>query len=187
MGGMPTLLHEYDWPDRVVIGTVGRPGSRTFYLQARTGTRITSVAMEKEWAAVLADKIDVILDELMTLEDNRFSVPEHALAELVDDDPVDQPVEEDFRLGSMQLSWDERTGQVVVIAFPLVEAASEEEAEALEDAEPEEALVVKMPVGTARAFAERTRRVVGAGRPPCPRCGQPVDPDGHDCGEPGTW
>ncbi|MBO9556841.1 DUF3090 family protein, partial [Cellulomonas sp.] len=46
---------------------------------------------------------------------------------------------------------------------------------------PEEALLVRMPVGTARAFVQRTRRVVGAGRPACPRCGLPVDPDGHVC------
>jgi uncharacterized repeat protein (TIGR03847 family) len=178
---MATLVHEFDWPDRVVIGTVGRPGSRTFYLQARTGSRVASVALEKEWAAVLAEKIDVILDELMTAEDNRFSVPADVPAELRDDAPVDQPVEEDFRIGSMRLSWDPATAQVVVEAFPLVAAESEEEAEALEEAEPEEALVIRMPVGTARAFAQRARRVVLAGRPPCPRCGRPVDPDGHVC------
>lgn len=178
---MPTLVHEHDWPDRVVIGTVGRPGSRTFYLQARTGRRTTSVALEKEWAAVLAEKIDVILDELLAEDQNPFSVPAEALPELVDDDPVEQPVEEDFRLGSMRLSWDPRTAQIVVEAFPLVEVESPEEAEAVDGTEPEEALIIRMPVGTARAFAERTRRVVRAGRPACPRCGEPMDPDGHDC------
>ncbi|QZN86778.1 DUF3090 domain-containing protein [Cellulomonas sp. C5510] len=178
---MPTLVHLHDWPDRAVIGTVGRPGQRTFYLQARTGRRTTSVAMEKEWAAVLADKIDLILDELMTEDGNRYSVPAEATPELVDEDPVDQPVEEDFRLGSMRLSWDAATGQVVVEAFPLVEVESEDEAAALEEIEPEEAMILRMPVGSARAFAERARRVVRAGRPLCPRCGEPVDPDGHVC------
>ena len=43
---MPTIVHGFDWPDRVVIGTVGQPGSRTFYLQARAGARIVSVALE---------------------------------------------------------------------------------------------------------------------------------------------
>jgi uncharacterized repeat protein (TIGR03847 family) len=181
---MATLLHLHDWPDRVVIGTVGRPGSRTFYLQARTGRRLTSVAMEKQWAATLAEKIDVILDELMSDEGNRFSVPAEAMPELIDAEPVEQPVEEDFRLGSMRLSWDPATSQVVVEAYPLVEVGSEEEAEALADTEPEEAMVVRMPVGTARAFAERARRVVEAGRPACPRCGEPMDPDGHVCETP---
>jgi len=180
---MATLLHLHDWPDRVVIGTVGRPGQRTFYLQARTGRRLTSVALEKEWAATLAEKIDEILDQLMSVDGNRYSVPAQAFAELVDEEPVEQPVEEDFRLGAMRLQFDQATGQIVVEAFPLVDADSEEEAERLlaDPPEPEEALVLRMPVGTARAFAERARRVVAAGRPPCPLCGEPMDPDGHDC------
>ncbi|HEY0217313.1 MAG TPA: DUF3090 family protein [Cellulomonas sp.] len=181
---MSTIVHEHDWPDRVVIGTVGRPGSRTFYLQARTGRRTTSVALEKEWAAVLAEKIDVILDELLASDGNPFSVPAQALPELVDADPVEQPVEEDFRLGSMRLSWDPTTAQIVVEAFPLVEVDSEEEAESIEGTEPTEALLLRLPVGTARAFAERTRQVVQAGRPDCPLCGRPMDPDGHVCPPP---
>ena len=44
-----------------------------------------------------------------------------------------------------------------------------------------EAVRVRMPVGAARAFARRTREVVDAGRPICSDCGQPIDPDGHDC------
>ncbi|ARU53197.1 hypothetical protein CBR64_18890 [Cellulosimicrobium cellulans] len=176
---MPTLVHEHDWPDRVVVGTVGMPGSRTFYLQARTGTRTTSVALEKEQSAVLADTIQRLLDELMEQTDNRYSVPVDVAAELVDDDPLDLPVQEEFRIGSMRLSWDPRTAQVVVEAFPLVDD-DELDPDAPEP-EPAESLLVRMPVGTARAFAQRTRSVVQAGRPACPRCGAPVDPDGHEC------
>lgn len=181
---MPTLVHEYDWPDRVVVGTVGPPGSRTFYLQVRDGARVTSVAMEKQWSASLAEKIDELLDGLMTDGDNRFNVPARAAVELIDTDPLDQPVEEDFRLGQMRLSFDATTAQVVVEAYPLVEAETEEEAAALADADPPEQLLLRMPVGTARAFAERVRRVVAAGRPACPLCGEPMDPEGHDCDSP---
>jgi uncharacterized repeat protein (TIGR03847 family) len=182
---MPTIVHEHDWPDRVVIGTVGRPGQRTFYLQVRTGRRTTSVALEKQWAALLAEKIDAVLDELAATEGNPFSVPEQATAELVDTDPVDQPVEEDFRLGSVRMGWDPTTAQLVVEAFPMAETGDDEAAEADEDeAEPTEALVLRIPVGTARAFAERTRQVVAAGRPTCPLCGEPMDPDGHACPPP---
>ena len=45
-------------------------------------------------------------------------------------------------------------------------------------------LRVRMPVDTARAFAQRTREVVGAGRPLCVICGQPIDADGHTCALP---
>ncbi|GIG29402.1 DUF3090 domain-containing protein [Cellulomonas marina] len=179
---MPTLVHEFDWPDRVVVGTVGRPGSRTFYLQVRSGPRIASVALEKEQSALLAEKLDELLDQLMADEGNRHSVPSGTPAELLDDEPLDQPVEEDFRTGAMRLSFDPRTAQVVLEAFPVVGGSDDEEETELP--EPSEVLLVRIPVGTARAFADRTRRVVRAGRPPCPRCGRPVDEDGHDCAAP---
>ncbi|MDQ0373952.1 DUF3090 domain-containing protein [Cellulomonas humilata] len=174
---MPDLVHQFDWPDRVVVGTVGHPGSRTFYLQVRDGARSASVALEKEQSAVLAEKIDEILDALMADEGNRFSVPAATPAELVDNEPLDQPVEEEFRTGLLRLAWDPSNAQIVVEAFPLDETEDE-------DAEPNEMLLVRMPVGTARAFVERTRQVVRSGRPLCPRCGEPVDDDGHVCDAP---
>jgi uncharacterized repeat protein (TIGR03847 family) len=33
----------------------------------------------------------------------------------------------------------------------------------------------------ARAFIARALRVVAAGRPPCPLCSLPLDPEGHIC------
>ncbi|WP_426594967.1 DUF3090 domain-containing protein [Cellulomonas sp. McL0617] len=175
------LVHLFDWPDRVVVGTVGSPGSRTFYLQVRDGARSASVALEKEQSAVLAEKIDEILDALMADDGNRFSVPVDTPAELVDDEPLDQPVEEQFRAGLMRLGWDPSTAQVVVEAFPYLES---EEEEPEPEPEPSEMLLVKMPVGTARAFVQRTRAVVRSGRPLCPLCGSPMDDDGHVCSPP---
>ena len=180
MGTVPVTVHTFDWPDRLVIGTVGQPGARTFYLQARTGAQLLSVALEKEQSAALAEKIDELLDELMATDGNRFSVPAEAPQELIDAEGLDQPVEEQFRVGVMGLGWDPSTAQLVIEAVPIQPV----DADTLEPVEPEaeEALVVRIPVGGARAFAERTREVVAAGRPTCPRCGAPMDPEGHDCG-----
>ncbi len=182
MGDVSRIVHGFNWPDRFVVGTVGRPGERTFYLQARTGTQVVSVALEKEQSAVLAEQIDAILDELMATEGNRYSVPAQTPEGLVDNEGLDQPVEEQFRVGAMGLGWDPSTAQIVIEASPVQELDSEtlEPAEAVLD----ETLVVRIPVGAARAFAERTREVVGAGRPSCPMCGAPMDPDGHICGQP---
>ena len=180
MGAMPTLVHLFDWPDRVVVGTVGSPGSRSFYLQVRDGARNASVGLEKEQSAVLAEKIDEILDALMADDGNRFSFPAATPAELVDNDPLDQPVEEQFRAGLMRLGWDPTTAQVVLEAFPLVEGETEDEDDA---PEPTEMLQIRMPVGTARAFVQRTRQVVRSGRPLCPLCGEPAG-EGHVCGMP---
>lgn len=179
---MPALIHEFEWPDRIVVGTVGRPGARTFYLQVRDGGRSTSVALEKEQCAALAEKIDEILDQLIATEGNRFSVPADVAAELVDNDPLDQPVEEQFRAGSMHLGWDPTTAQVVIEVFHIDAEDGAEDAPGY--FAPSEALLIRIPVGTARAFAHRIRQVVRSGRPMCPRCGQPVDEDGHVCAPP---
>jgi uncharacterized repeat protein (TIGR03847 family) len=179
---MPTIIHGFDWPDRVVVGAVGTPGSRTFYLQVRAGNRIVSVALEKEQSALLAEKIEEILDELMDREGNPVSVPSDTPVELVDNDPLEQPVDAEFRTGVMSLGWDPSTAQVVIEAYPIVvvdESAIDMDAIEQIDIEPAEMLLVRMPVGTARAFAKRTLEVVGAGRPICSLCGTPIDPDGH--------
>lgn len=179
---MPTRVHEFAWPDRVVVGTIGLPGARTFYLQVRAGTQIVTVALEKEQSALLAEKIDEILDQLITVEGNPFSVPTGTPLELVDNDQLES-VEEQFRTGAMSLGWDPTTAQIVLEAFPITDAdADADDNDNDEDSANEtEMLLVRMPVGTARAFAKRTREIVGAGRPTCPLCGYPIDADGHIC------
>ncbi len=186
---MSTKVHEFTWPDRVVVGTLGPPGARTFYLQVRAGTQIVSIALEKQQSAQLAEKVDEILDQLITLEGNPFSIPTSTPIELVDNDQL-EPVQEQFRTGAMSLGWDPTTVQIVIEAYPLTDLdAREDDAEAYpssheDDVDVSEMLLVRMPVGAARAFAKRTHEVVGAGRPTCVLCGYPVDADGHICPPP---
>ncbi|WP_442545260.1 DUF3090 domain-containing protein [Arthrobacter sp. KN11-1C] len=179
---MPTRVHEFAWPDRVVVGTIGLPGARTFYLQVRAGTQIVSIALEKQQSALLAEKIDEILDQLLTVEGNPFSVPTSTPIELVDNDQL-EAVQEQFRTGVMSLGWDPTTAQVVLEAYPIADVDDDDNDPSLDEdgADETEMLLVRMPVGTARAFAKRTREIVGAGRPTCPLCGYPIDPDGHVC------
>ena len=176
---MAPIVHGFDWPDRFVIGTVGGPGSRTFFLQARSRAQLVSVALEKEQSAALAERIEEILDELMAGVGNPFSIPALTPEGLVDNDPLEQPVEEQFRAGAMSLGWDPSTAQIVIQAFPYVEA--DDESFDPPEVDPEQVLQVRIPVGTARAFAKRTREVVGAGRPICPLCRVPMDAGDHVC------
>src|SRR5690625_4214457 len=119
MGDVSRIIHGFNWPDRFVVGTVGRPGQRTFYLQARAGAQVVSVALEKEQSAVLAEQIDAILDELMATDGNRLSVPAQTPEGLVDNDGLDQPVAEQFRVGGMSLGGDPSTAQIVMQAGPI--------------------------------------------------------------------
>lgn len=172
---MPTRIHEFSWPDRVIVGVIGLPGDRTFYLQVRTGKEIVSVVLEKQQAAQLAENIDDILDQLLTVDGNPFSIPTGTPIELVDNDPLEDD-QEQFRTGAMSLGWDPSTSQIVIEAHPILD----EDLDA-EPAEEAELLRVRMPVGSARAFAKRTREIVDAGRPMCTLCGYPMDADGHTC------
>jgi uncharacterized repeat protein (TIGR03847 family) len=156
---MPSIVHGFDWPDRVVVGTVGAPGERSFYLQARDGARVIAIAIEKQQAQALGEKIDELLDALADADDTPISIPAGTPDELVDTEPLDQPIDSQFRTGTISLGWDPATAQVVIEAFPMVDAE-----DADEEAEPDELFVVRIPVGTARAFAKRTLEVVSAGR-----------------------
>ena len=60
------MVHRFDPPERFIAGTVGEPGQRTFFLQARSGPRVTSVALEKQQVEILGERIDELLDELMS-------------------------------------------------------------------------------------------------------------------------
>lgn len=181
------LVHSFDPPERFVTGTVGEPGQRTFFLQAREGRRLVSVSLEKQQVQALAERVDELLDELMRGGNEEVVVPAMTPRDLVDNHPLEQPIEEEFRAGTMTLSWDGADHRVVIEVFPFTEAAVvspdqlEDDLTDLQEPEPEEILLVRLPAAAARAFVERARSVVGAGRPDCPFCGNPVDPDGHLC------
>ena len=178
------IVHGFDPPERFVAGTVGEPGSRTFFLQARTGARIVSVALEKQQVAALAERVDELLDEVMASQSTEGVVPAVAPVGLEDSEPLEQPIEEEFRAGTMTLSWDPDDERVVIEVFPFSETAvvaPEQVEEDLEEPEPDEVMLVRLEPGSARAFVKRTEQVLEAGRPSCPFCGVPVDPDGHLC------
>jgi uncharacterized repeat protein (TIGR03847 family) len=175
-----SVIHEFDPPERFVAGTVGEPGARTFFLQARSGQRMVSVALEKQQVAVLAERIDELLDEVMASTGSETLIPAVAPVGLEDSEPLEQPIDEQFRAGTMTLSWDPGLARVVIEVFPLTDV-TEEEGEAEEEPEPAEVFLVRLEAGPARAFVKRAELVIEAGRPDCPFCGNPIDPDGHLC------
>jgi uncharacterized repeat protein (TIGR03847 family) len=172
---MPRQVFFFDPPERFVAGTVGLPGERTFFLQASGGGRTVSVALEKVQVALLAERLDDLLD---TVE--RSGGPGHVAAE--DNEPLETPVEEDFRVGNMGLAWDGEAELYVVEALAQATDEVGTEVEPLTDTEEgPDALRVRISGEMARGFVVRALRVVAAGRPPCPLCGLPLDPGGHIC------
>jgi len=210
-------VYEYRYPERFVAGTVGLPGQRTFYLQARDGTRVTSVTLEKQQVAVLAQRLDELLDTIMRRSAGAAPIPAVAPTVAVDMEQLDGPVEEQFRVGTMGLGWDDDAEHVVIEAYAVSEAETDvdtdesglvdedevdpvallaevvaelgDDPEGIEaddelDVEVDESadvLRVMLSGTAARAFAQRAHSVVAAGRPACPFCTLPLDPEGHIC------
>ena len=179
---MDRRVWEFRLPERFVVGTVGMPGERTFYLQAKSGDEIITVAFEKQQASVLAERMDQLLDEINGTRAPEGLIPERPPVELEDNAPLDLPLDEEFRVGAMALGWDEANNLVVIEAHAVSDVEDFEPPDlADDDADGPDTLRVWLAAPSARAFAERARNVISSGRPSCPFCQQPLDPQGHIC------
>jgi uncharacterized repeat protein (TIGR03847 family) len=200
---MTRRVYLFDSPDRFVAGTVGQPGNRTFFLQAREGDRIASVVLEKVQVAALAQRLGELLEELRR---RGVEAPDTIAPSEVDERPLDEPLVEAFRAGTLTIGWDPQNERVVLEALARTDEDEmdaddeddEEDAEDEDEEDDEERLFdalsladgdtdgpdfvrIRLTTAETAAFVERSLRVVAAGRPPCPICGRPLDPQGHLC------
>ena len=178
-------VHDFDPPERFVVGTVGPPGQRTFFLQALSGRRLVSMSCEKEQVQILADRVDDVLDQFAA---------EAAVPGPEDNGPLATPIEDEFRVATLSLAWDPNRAVIVIEAFDAdIPEATEDElgetgeeptdvpAEFIESLASRQSVRVVLSPPQARSFVRRARALVSAGRPPCPFCGGPLDPTGHVC------
>lgn len=180
-------LIEFDPVDAISAGAFGRPGARTFVIQARKGAARLSVLVEKEQVALLAAEAGQFLERIEQ-ED-----PEPDAPTLEDGGPVeeDQPL---FRARLIGLGYDPERRLVLI---ELREAPAGDDEDELDDDSGEDDDVLAQldedAVTTgrvARLYATRAQvramvahgvAAVAAGRPRCPLCEFPMDPDGHVC------
>lgn len=161
------MRYEVSAPDRFVVGTVGAPGERAFFVQVRKDRNVFSVAIEKDQVRAIVARLEVIIAEIKRA--NPFEVVE---IPAVDDAPLDSPVDAIFVTGAISISWD---NEIKSIKFEFFEASNEPE-------DPDDqVLSLSVNLGTAQSFALRSKAVVNAGRLPCPFCSIPIDPRGHLC------
>ncbi len=86
---------------------------------------------------------------------------------------LELPLEPLFRVGQVNLGFDQESEHLVVIAYELLEEEGD-------DAMPSIARFWATPA-QMRAFSIHGQEVVAAGRPTCSMCGEPIDPEGHFC------
>ncbi len=145
--------------DHLTTGAIGPPGQRVFYLQARQGKQVVSLRLEKAQVAALVAYLAGMLADMPPPGE----IPTTGM-DLI------EPVVAEWVVASLGVSYDEEADRVVIMADELVEEG-EEGAQARLTATREQ----------VAALSVRGAEAVAAGRPPCPLCGQPLDPQGHMC------
>ena len=173
---LPELI-ELNQADFITIDAIGPPGQRTFFLQAAQEDVLITLVIEKEHAAALAVAIGNVLTRLGQGEIARdLTVEAGAKTDGEADDEIEgldliQPVEPLFRVGKLELGYDEGRGMLAVIAQELV-------------GEGEQGTMVYIWASPEQmaALARKAVVVVASGRPVCQLCGEPIAPDkGHTC------
>lgn len=166
---MPDFTHDLDPVDQITVGFTGQPGQRTFYLQARRSREQVSFVVEKEQVGALAEAIDQLLENLAE-KNPLLSTSEDMIAFANMD--LREPLEEAFRVGQLGLGYDEGRDLLIIIAQEL---GGSEEGEPLETAR------MTFSREQGRALAQRGNEMISKGRPRCPQCGEPMNPEGHFC------
>ena len=168
------MIRIYKDLSRFTVGTIGLPGERTFFIQIRKGTEVLSASIEKSQVAAMSERIHYMLKEI------RLAHPLTQRPVLIRDSlPLDTPVMDEFRIGSIAMFYDEDSELIQIDLRELNFNSEEVHDEEISD--DVEILRIFITVTQALIFSDRADLVVAAGRQPCPFCGLPIDPQGHLC------
>ena len=151
----------------ITADAIGPTGQRIFYLQASRENVLVTLLLEKEQVQALALGVEQMLQELEKRRPQRAGE-----LELISqyDMMLREPLEPAFRVGQLGLGYDEDADLIIIVAQELAEANNERS-------------VARFWATRAQmqALSEHSFQVVESGRPTCPLCGQPMDPEGHFC------
>lgn len=154
---------------RITIDAVGPPGQRVFLLQASQQETTLTLKLEKEQAKALASSVLELLDSL----DEKYPRPYSKIEEPLSADlMLQEPMEPLFVVGQIGLGYDQEQDLIVLV---------------IQEFQPEDALEQPNTVRfwatrpQMKALSDHALEVAERGRPICPLCGEPIDPDGHFC------
>lgn len=177
------IIYNHEDANRFIVGTVGVPGERAFFLQAVSGNGITTVAVEKSQVLALAERLRELITEVR--RNKLASLDELDLPAIIDNESLEFPIDEDFRAGVMGISWDPQTQRVAIEIQSIADGefteliSQDEELSGVED--PPDLLRLTVRLNQVKGFCNRAELVLQAGRATCPFCGLPIDTTGHLC------
>lgn len=171
---MPRIVYRHDPTDRFIVSAIGQPGEREFFIQVKSTEGINTLAVDKNQVIALTQRFEELIRELRRA--TMASTEELSAPPLVDDEPLELPIEQDFQIGIIGIAWE--NSKIVVS----IQAAAQVDNLVLEDLESAPDLVIaSLFIHQVKGFCIRAKAVVSAGRAACPFCALPIDPNGHLC------
>jgi uncharacterized repeat protein (TIGR03847 family) len=161
---------ELDPVSHITIDAIGKPGERVFYLQGHQGERSITLLVEKVQVQTLALGIEQFLSDVAERYPDKPTAAGD-FDELIMH--IHPPVDPLFRVGELGLGYDSDRDLVVLIAHEVLTG----------DQTPEDGRIVNFWCTRSQALAlgRWGLDIANRGRPICPYCGQPMEPEGHFC------
>lgn len=167
---MPRFEIDLNPVTHITTDAIGQPGERVFYLQGTTPERVVTLLVEKIQIQSLAVGVEQFLTEVT----QKYPDLPSATSDFIETNMhINPPVDPLFRVGEIGLGYDSENDLMVLVAR---EAAVEGE-------ESEDSGVVRFwcTRSQLRSMCQWGLEVANRGRPICPQCGEPMDPEGHFC------
>lgn len=172
---MANFLYDLNPVQNIIADAIGEPGRRTFFLQARAGSQLVSIVMEKHDVGTLAVSVLQLLEELEKTHPVMASSSSRNKKPLRPEHPMD-PI---FRVGQLSIGYDEDEDKIWLIAKALMVNEENQLVDPSRDDVPGVRFVANRE--QMRAMSEHALEVIGQGRPICPLCNRPIDRNGHFC------
>jgi len=175
---MSKIEIDVDPCDHITSDAIGQPGLRVFYIQALRADKTYTVIIEKTQLQSLAVGIEQFLVEVAKQNPDL----EEASADFVEENMrINPPVDPAFRVGEIGLGYDQTRDRVVLFVRELQTEDQEQQPEG--ETEDETGTVYRFWCTRTqlRKLARWGVEIASRGRPVCPQCGQPMEPEGHFC------
>lgn len=167
---MPRIELDLNPVTSITTDAIGQPGERVFYLQGRRDDEVVTLIVEKVQIQTLAVGLDQFLDEI----NSKYPQLPPAASDFIEETMrIEPPVDPLFRVGELGLGYDADNDLLVLVAREIL----------TEGQEVDDVSVVRFwcTRSQVRAMAIWGVEVANRGRPICPQCGEPMDPEGHFC------
>ena len=171
---MPRVIYRHQPATRFIVSAIGEPGERQFFIQVKSSDGLNSVTLEKTQVIALTERFEELIRELR--RGKLATAANLSAATVADDLPMELPIDEDFQVGVISITWEKD------LVFVNIQAISQDEDLILDDLDSGPDLIIAtLRIDQVKGFCERAKSIVNAGRPACPFCGLPIDPLGHLC------